>query len=89
MEATIWRCTVPTKIHRLLSPIGGLDAQRGGQLKDLAAIQRGGELQKLWTKFYSFFNTTYNLAAERTNTTDVDYLLCTMPAVLGYVLQFI
>ena len=26
-----------------------LDAQGGGQIKDLAAIQRGGQLQKLFT----------------------------------------
>ena len=58
MEATISRRKAPTKIHRSPSPIGVLDVQRGGQLKDLAAVQRGGELQKLWTNFYSFFNTS-------------------------------
>lgn len=43
-----------------------MDAQGGGQVKDLAQIQRGGPLLKLWTNFYSFFNTTYNLAVEKT-----------------------
>lgn len=37
-----------------------LDAQGGGQIKDLAAIQRGHPWWKLWTNFYSFFSTTYN-----------------------------
>lgn len=76
-----------------------LDAQGGGQLKDLAGIQRGGEVRKLFTNFYSYFNTTYNLTAERTAATDfkspaevgllaVDYLLLfTVPAVLGYALR--
>ncbi|API59642.1 hypothetical protein BSL82_10190 [Tardibacter chloracetimidivorans] len=41
-----------------------LDSQGGGQIKDLAGIQRGGPLQKLWTNFYSYFSVTYNLAAE-------------------------
>ena len=40
------------------------DAQGGGQIGDLARIQRGGPLMKLWTNFYSFFSTTYNLTAE-------------------------
>jgi hypothetical protein len=52
----------------------------------------------VWTSFYSFFNTTYNLMAERTGRTDfksaksvgslaVDYLmLTTVPAVLGSIL---
>ena len=41
-----------------------IDAQGGGQIKDLAAIQRGGPLMKMWTNFYSFFNTTWNNTAE-------------------------
>jgi hypothetical protein len=44
-----------------------LDSQGGGQTKDLAQIQRGGPLLKLWTNFYSYFNTVYNLGAEKTN----------------------
>ena len=38
-----------------------IDSQGGGQIKDLAAIQRGGPLLKIWTNFYHFFNTVYNL----------------------------
>lgn len=46
-----------------------LDAQGSGQIKDLAAIQRGSPLLKLFTNFYSFFNTTYNLTAESVSRT--------------------
>jgi hypothetical protein len=76
-----------------------IDSQGGGQIKDLAKIQRGGPLLKLWTSFYSYFNVTYNLAAERTRATNfknpaqigalaVDYLmLFTVPAVLGALMK--
>jgi hypothetical protein len=76
-----------------------LDSQGGGQVKDLAQIQRGGPAWRLWTNFYSFFNTTFNLTAEslsRTNIKDphsigrlgVDLLLLyVVPAVLGYALR--
>lgn len=40
------------------------DAQSSGQLHDLAEIQRGGPLLKLFTNFYSYFSATYQLAAE-------------------------
>lgn len=75
------------------------DAQGAGQISDLAGIQRGGALKKLFTTFYSFFNTTYNLAAERTRATRFtdpvavarlagDYLLLfVLPATLGAVLK--
>jgi GNAT superfamily N-acetyltransferase len=76
-----------------------LDSQGGGQVKDLAGIQRGGPMLRLWTNFYSFFNVTYNLAAESTRRTNfrkpgdigrlmVDYLLLySVPALLGYALR--
>lgn len=81
-----------------------LDAQGGGQLKDLAGVQRGGgsagsAMLKLFTNFYSFFSTTYNLTSEsygRTNfkspasvamlATDM-ILLYTLPAVLSTLLK--
>jgi len=78
-----------------------IDAQGGGQVKDLSKIQRGSPVWKIWTNFYSFFNTTYNLTAEvvgRTNFKDpastglmvVDLaLLYTVPAILGAVLKSI
>lgn len=76
-----------------------IDSQGGGQIKDLAAVQRGGPMLKLWTNFYSFFNTTYNLTAEsmaRVSLKDpaslgrfaVDFLLLyTIPATLSHLLS--
>lgn len=42
-----------------------IDAQGSGMIKDLSAVERGGELAKLFTAYYSYMNTTYNLAANR------------------------
>lgn len=76
-----------------------VDSQMGGQTKDLAAIQRGNPLMKLFTAFYSYFNATMNLTAEsmsRTNWTkpkDIGafigdmLLLYTVPAVLGLMIR--
>ena len=74
-----------------------IDAQGGGQLKDLSAIERGGPALKLFTVFYSFMNTTFNLAVGQTMTANTaakkaklaaDYLLLfTIPAVLGSVMK--
>jgi hypothetical protein len=44
-----------------------LDAQGGGQTKDLAEFQRK---HPMLTMFYSYFNTTFNLVAESTGRTD-------------------
>jgi hypothetical protein len=41
-----------------------LDSQGGGQIKDMASVQRGSAYLKLLTNFYSFFNTTFNLWSE-------------------------
>lgn len=40
------------------------DAQSSGHVHDLAEIQRGGPLLKLFTNFYSYFSATYQLAVE-------------------------
>ena len=74
-----------------------IDAQGGGQTKDLSAIERGGPALRLFTVFYSFMNTALNLGVAQTmgaNTPAkraklaVDYLmLYTVPAVLGYALK--
>lgn len=40
------------------------DTQASGLIGDLARIQRGGPLQKMFTNFYSYFAATYNLNAE-------------------------
>lgn len=74
-----------------------IDAQGGGQTKDLSAIERGGPALRLFTVFYSFMNTALNLGVAQTmgaNTPAkraklaVDYLmLYSVPAVLGYTLK--
>lgn len=76
-----------------------LDAQGGGQIKDLAGIQRGGSGLKLFTTFYSFFNTTFNNTAEAYGRTDFRkpgdvamftadmVLLYAMPALLSTLLK--
>lgn len=76
-----------------------LDAQSGGQVKDLAQIQRGHPLLKLWTTFYGFFSSTYNLTVESTKATDFKdpgqvvqlvgkyLLLWTLPALVGTLLK--
>lgn len=75
------------------------DSQGGGAIADLARMQRGSPLMKLFTNFYSYFNVTFNLTAERFNGTKfkdplqagrfmVDMLLLyTVPAVLGFALK--
>lgn len=40
-----------------------LDTQGGGQTKDLSWVERGGEVQKLFTVFYSYMNTALNMGA--------------------------
>jgi hypothetical protein len=76
-----------------------LDAQSGGQVKDLALIQRGGPMQKLFTVFYGYFSAAYNLGAERTKATNFrsplevmhlawDFLLLySVPAVLASLMK--
>lgn len=76
-----------------------IDAQGGGQVKDLALIQRGGPMQKLFTVFYGFFSTAYNLGVERAKETNYrsplevmhlagDFLLLySVPAVLASLLK--
>jgi hypothetical protein len=74
-----------------------IDAQGGGQTKDLSAIERGGPAQRLFTVFYSFMNTALNLGVSQTMAADtpakkarlaVDYaMLYVVPAVLGYFLK--
>lgn len=41
-----------------------IDSQGSGLIKDLAGVQRGSDTKKIFTVFYSFFNTTANLLAE-------------------------
>lgn len=71
-----------------------IDAQGGGQMKDLSAIERGGPAQKLFTVFYSFMNTALNVGVAQTMTEKskaklvADYLLLySVPAVLTVALK--
>jgi len=76
-----------------------IDAQGSGQTKDLAGIQRGGAGMKLFTTFYLFFNTTFNLTAEAYGRTDFKKpgevalfaadmaLLYTIPALLATLIK--
>ena len=59
-----------------------------------AAVERGGPALKLFTVFYSFMNTAFNLGVGQTMTQRskakiaVDYLLLfTAPAILGTLLK--
>jgi hypothetical protein len=40
-------------------------SQAGGGVKDLAKIQRGGELKRMFIMFYSYFSALYNLIERR------------------------
>lgn len=71
-----------------------IDAQGSGTTKDQSAIERGGPAIKLFTTFYSFFNTALNVGVTQTMTREsraklaADYLLLyTVPVVLGYFLK--
>jgi hypothetical protein len=76
-----------------------IDSQGSGYIKDLAAVQRGPAAWKLWTNFYSFFSTTYQLSAEATARSRynrpgaigrlaVDYmLLFIIPATLSHLVR--
>ena len=74
-----------------------IDAQGSGTIKDQAAIERGGQALKLFTTFYSFFNTALNVGVAQTMGANTpakkaklaaDYLLLySVPAVLGFALK--
>jgi len=77
-----------------LSDQAVIDSQGSGGTKDLSAIERGGAFGKLFTTFYSFFNTALNLGVGKTMThTDkaklaADYLLLyAVPVILGAALK--
>lgn len=74
-----------------------IDAQGSGQMKDLAEVQRGHPLMKLFTNFYSYFNVLMNLTTEQTKkrVRDKEYLglvgdytlLMILPAVMSAVIR--
>ncbi len=70
------------------------DSQGSGLTADLAAIERGGPGLKLFTVFYSYMNTVYNMAAVQTYTARgrgklaADYvMLMVVPVVLGHAIK--
>ncbi len=70
------------------------DAQGSGLVSDLSAVERGGPYTKLFTVFYSYMNTVYNMAAVQTMTARskgklaADYaMLFVVPVVFGYALK--
>lgn len=76
-----------------------IDTQVGGEIKDLAGVQKGGQGQKLFTNFYSWFSALYNLNAENFRTKNLknpvefaDFvataiLLNVMPAIYSVLLK--
>lgn len=48
-----------------------IDSQGSGQMKDLAQIQRGSPVAKLFLMFYSYGNTVFNSSANAFERTDV------------------
>jgi len=70
------------------------DTQGSGLISDLAAIERGGPTMKLFTVFYSYMNTVYNMTAVETMTARgkgklaADYaMLLVVPVVLGQAIK--
>lgn len=71
-----------------------IDSQGSGMVKDLAKIERGGQLQKLFTVFYSYMNTQFNLAVTMGMTetskgklTAKYAMLLLAPVILSYALK--
>jgi hypothetical protein len=74
-----------------------IDAQSSGTEKDQSAIERGSAALKLFTTFYSFFNTALNVGVQKTMNANTpakkaklaaDYLLLyTVPVVLGVAMK--
>lgn len=77
-----------------LSDQAVIDSQGSGGIKDQSAIERGGPGIKLFTTFYSFFNTALNLGVQKTMSHEskaklaADYLLLySIPVILGAALK--
>ncbi len=50
---------------RALADQAVIDTQGSGMIKDLASVEAGGPMLKLFTVFYGFMNTSFNLGALR------------------------
>ncbi|MEN9707755.1 MAG: Bordetella virus, partial [Pseudomonadota bacterium] len=71
-----------------------IDTQGGGMLKDLSRIERGGAGMKLFTVFYSYMNTQFNIGVTEAMTEKSKarlaakmMLLTIVPVVLTYALK--
>jgi hypothetical protein len=71
-----------------------IDSQGSGMVKDLSKIERGGQAMKLFTVFYSYMNTQFNLLVTSTMTARSrgrlasDYLmLLVAPVVLSLAIK--
>jgi hypothetical protein len=74
---------------RSLADQAVIDSQGGGQIKDLAGMQKGNEYKKLFTNFYSFFNVLHNRMAENHRATDYRDPLSVGKAATNYLLLFV
>lgn len=61
------RKAIETKAHSFAGQTV-IDTQTGGEIKDLAGVQKGSQGQKLFTNFYSYFSALYNLNVENYRT---------------------
>jgi hypothetical protein len=61
------RKAIETKAHSFAGQTV-IDTQTGGEIKDLAGVQKGSQGQKLFTNFYSYFSALYNLNVENFRT---------------------
>lgn len=62
------RATIEKKAHDIAGQTV-IDTQGGGEMKDLAKVQRGSPIYKLFTNFYSYMSTVYNQNVEAYRTT--------------------
>lgn len=70
------------------------ESQSAGFVHDLAKVQRGGEIQRTLTQFYSYFSATYQLAYEsgvrlRRSQTKGEALANTINLATDYLLLFV
>ena len=79
---------IDEKLAAKLADQAVLDAQSGGMQKDLARIQRGGSLRRLFTMFFSYFSSTYNLSVESVRKVNVKDPATIMSAAIDFLLLY-
>lgn len=71
-----------------------MDAQGSGRLSELSSLERGGAWQKLFTVFYTFFNTSWNILRNSAATESrlrfayTLFLIVIVQSVMDAVLRF-